>query len=177
MYISIWMNRGVALEGRGLHVFKSQAFWHFTAIARTLSMFLSFSIWRKEDFSNPSAPQVHLPTHIVCIFLGCLFLFCIPCLLSVTFMFHLPPRSAQSDGDIKHLLPYWLRKLLFISPENSHFIAAPSTHTHTKLLDDECESGTASVNDNKSGVLWGFMQQDVVRLADKDSSFCGGRKE
>lgn len=49
---------------------------------------------------------------------------------------------------------------------------------HTKkLLDDACESGTASVDDNKSGVLWGFMQQDVVRLADKDTSFCVGRQE
>lgn len=28
-----------------------------------------------------------------------------------------------------------------------------------------------------SGVLCGFMQQDVVRFSDKDSGFCVGRKE
>lgn len=128
-------------------------------------MFSSFNIWRKEDFSNPSALQVHLPTHIVCIFLGCLFLFCIPCLLSVTFMFHLPPHLAQSKGDIKHLLPYWLRKLLFISPENSHFIAAPSAHTQKNCWTTRVRAGrllSTTTSQEFCGVLCNRMWWDLL---------------
>lgn len=68
----------------------------------------------------------------------------------------------------------------FISLENSHLVAAPSAYT--KIGGQHMRVGllllTACATSLKS---WGFMQQDVVKLADNDSDpelrVCVGRKE
>lgn len=82
--------------------------------------------------------------------------------------------------------PEWRRHEMFTTvliattsiyfTENSHLIAAPSAHT--KMWWTTCMwAGRLLSTACTTRVLWGFMQQDVVRFADKDSGFCVGKKE
>lgn len=143
------------------------------------SWFASFLILKNlKSHLHLKCMSVHLPTHVVCIFfLRCLFLFCILCLLSVTFMFHQPPHLALNEGDIKCLRTDCDNFYLFLwKIHTSSPLPLPTQNFAGRHI---CEwDGFRRVHVRQvSRVLWGFVQQDVVRLADKDSSFCVGRKE